>query len=282
MKRPRYFQWLQGENAGTVSQLDYISIMDGEYFYNFKDGEVCNQRFISKMTNSVGAVKNMFMVEIASPSDPWIAEKIETGFFKDQSTQESVDVPPIEDITSAQGNGNNVQLEKSAVGTTKYRAPRYKGPMYELPSLDDYLKEDEEIIVSAKPKKPVEPVASDPVVTKQEPASQSLSIDSCPMNYVTPVYTQEPVLSFAPQNDENDPVRILAKTCKKRDTDIDLTVSIKLPNKSVYALAKEEFEGGGEKFINCLIEAIDISSIIDALRDGITTAYEDANSENEQ
>ena len=35
MKRNRYFQWIAGENEGTISILDNITEYDGEYFYNY-------------------------------------------------------------------------------------------------------------------------------------------------------------------------------------------------------------------------------------------------------
>lgn len=284
MKRPRYFQWLQGENLGVISKLNNITEVDGEYFYNFEDGESCNQRFISKMTTSPAELKDKFMVEVVSPNDPWRVEKIGTGFFKDATTEERVDVPPLEDITGASGQGNNINIEKSAVGTTKFIAPKYKGPMYELPSLDEYFYvEEAKHVSSQKPKidgatatfkrsttkveEPVQVSVPEPV---PEPEVVPKPTTYTPYSQVTPKY-ESPV-------DESDPVRILAKTCKKRDTDIDLTLSIKLPSKAVYDIADDEFENGGEKFINYLIEGIDINTIISELRNALTIAYTSSDS----
>lgn len=273
MKRPRYFQWLQGENLGTISKLDNITEIDGEYFYNFDDGESCNQRYISKMTTSPAELKDKFMVEIVSPNDPWRVEEIGTGLFKDAMTQENVDIPPIEDITGASGQGNTLDISKSAVGTTKFVAPRYKGPMYELPSLDDYFYTEEVKPVSAqKPKLDGATATFKRSVNVVEPTiAPKPTTYSPPSAQLTPKY-ESPV-------DASDPVRILAKTCKKRDTDIDLTISIKLPSKAVYNIASAEFEDGGSKFINYLIEGIDINSIISELRNALITAYESSDSE---
>lgn len=278
MKRPRYFQWLQGENSGIISKLDNITEMDGEYFYNFDDGESCNQRFISKMTTSPAELKDKFMVEIVSPNDPWRVEEIGTGFFKDAMTQENVDVPPLEDITGASGQGNSLDLSKSAVGTTRFIAPRYKGPMYELPSLDEYFYAEE-----------VKPAVQKPKLDGATATFKRSNTNVVPEPVVEPVVAPEPTTYTPPSVlatpkyespvDTSDPVRILAKTCKKRDTDIDLTLSIKLPSKAVYDIADAEFENGGEKFINYLIEGIDINSIISELRTALTAAY--ASSDNE-
>jgi Ni,Fe-hydrogenase I large subunit len=266
MRRPRYFQWLQGENVGTVSKLADISEMDGEYFYNFEDGEVCNMRFISPMTSSPGMLKDKFMVEIASPNDPWIMETIETGFFKDAMTQEGVEVPPLEDITGAKGSGQNLDIDGSAVGTSKFRAPRYKGPFPELPSLNDYLVV-EEPVVNTPPKPKVEGA----VASFKRPTPKVEEPQVPRPTYVSPtVEVSKPATTV---HEPNDPVKILAKTCKKRDTDIDLTISIKLPSKAVYDIAADEFENGGDKFIDCLIEGVDVNSIISALRNALVEAY---------
>ena len=278
MKRPRYFQWLQGENSGIITKLVNITEMDGEYFYNFEDGESCNLRFISQMTSSPAALKDKFMVEVVSPNDPWRVEQISTGFFKDAMSQENVDVPPLEDITGASGNGNSIDISKSAVGTMKYVAPRYKGPMYELPSLDDYFYEDNSTAPVKKHK--LDGATAIFKKTVPEPAPEpEVVIPSTPPPVVTPEYIRPTVETTYEEPSTSDPVRILAKTSKKRDTDIDLTISIKLPSKSVYTIASEEFEDGGSKFINYLIEGIDINSIISELRNALTAAYESSDSE---
>ena len=278
MKRPRYFQWLQGENSGIITKLVNITEMDGEYFYNFEDGESCNLRFISQMTSSPAALKDKFMVEVVSPNDPWRVEQISTGFFKDAMSQENVDVPPLEDITGASGNGNSIDISKSAVGTMKYVAPRYKGPMYELPSLDDYFYEDNSTAPVKKHKLDGATAIFKKAAPKPEPEPE-VAIPSTPPPVVTPECIRPTVETKYEEPSTSDPVRILAKTSKKRDTDIDLTISIKLPSKLVYNIASEEFEDGGSKFINYLIEGIDINSIISELRNAITAAYESSDSE---
>ena len=278
MKRPRYFQWLQGENSGIITKLVNITEMDGEYFYNFEDGESCNLRFISQMTSSPAALKDKFMVEVVSPNDPWRVEQISTGFFKDAMSQENVDVPPLEDITGASGNGNSIDISKSAVGTMKYVAPRYKGPMYELPSLDDYFYEDNSTAPVKKHK--LDGATAIFKKTTPEPTQEpEVTIPATPPPVVTPEYIRPTVETKYEEPSTSDPVRILAKTSKKRDTDIDLTISIKLPSKSVYNIASNEFEDGGSKFINYLIEGIDINSIISELRNALTAAYESSDSE---
>lgn len=250
MKRQRYFQWLDGELAGTVETLIDITQEEDEFFYHFASGESCNLRYIAKMTNDVGEIKDKFMVEILSPNDPWVTETISTKRVQvmDENAGEIfVEAPALEDITGASGAGANLNIEKSKLGTKKYRAPRYKGPFYDLPSIDDYMK-DEEVPAPKKPEiqqvQREEPVISTPTVT---PKISNVS--------------------------EADPVRILAKTCKKHPTEINLTLNINLPSKSIYNIAESEFENGGKNFVDCLVEDIDITEIVKSLSVALRQAY---------
>ena len=250
MKRQRYFQWLDGELAGTVETLVDITQEEDEFFYHFASGESCNLRYIAKMTNDVGEIKDKFMVEILSPNDPWVTETISTKRVQvmDENAGEIfVDAPALEDITGASGAGANLNIEKSKLGTKKYRAPRYKGPFYDLPNIDDYMI-DEEI---PAPKKPEIKQAQ-----REKP--------------VIPAPTATPKISAV---SEADPVRILAKTCKKHPTEINLTLNINLPSKSIYNIAESEFENGGKNFVDCLVEDIDITEIVKSLSVALRQAY---------
>lgn len=250
MKRQRYFQWLDGELAGTVETLVDITQEEDEFFYHFASGESCNLRYIAKMTNDVGEIKDKFMVEILSPNDPWVTETISTKRVQvmDENAGEIfVDAPALEDITGASGAGANLNIERSKLGTKKYRAPKYKGPFYDLPNIDDYMI-DEEV---PAPKKP-----EIKQVQREEPA--------------IPAPTTTPKISAV---SEADPVRILAKTCKKHPTEINLTLNINLPSKSIYNIAESEFEDGGKNFVDCLVEDIDITEIVKSLSVALRQAY---------
>lgn len=283
--RTRYFQWIEGENSGIVETLMNITEMDGEYFYNFASGESCNLRFISKMTNSPGALRNKFMVEIASPNDPWIATEIKMGKFKNAGDDEIIDVPPLEDITGASGTGNGINVEKSKLGTKKYHAPRYRGPFPELPSLDDYLVEETPALAPVKKpgfvasmiKKKKEPTVETVTPAPAETVEAVAPATPAPQAYVAP--SPNNVARYEDPSDKNDPVKILAKTCKKRETDIDVTLTISLPSKSVYQIAESEFENGGEKFINYLIRDIDVNEIIANIRESLKELYSNSDSE---
>ena len=250
MKRQRYFQWLDGELAGTVETLVDITQEEDEFFYHFASGESCNLRYIAKMTNDVSEIKDKFMVEILSPNDPWVTETISTKRVQvmDENAGEIfVEAPALEDITGASGAGANLNIEKSKLGTKKYRAPRYKGPFYDLPNIDDYMI-DEEIPAPKKPE--IQQVQREELVIPTPTATPKISNVS-----------------------EADPVRILAKTCKKHPTEINLTLNINLPSKSIYNIAESEFEDGGKNFVDCLVEDIDITEIVKSLSVALRQAY---------
>jgi hypothetical protein len=65
----------------------------------------------------------------------------------------------------------------------------------------------------------------------------------------------------------------LVETCKKHETVIDLTLSINLPAKSMYMIADSEFENGGDKFIDFVVDDIDVSMIVDALKHQLKITY---------
>lgn len=250
MSRKRYFQWLDGDLAGSVEVLKNITQEEDEYFYNFESDESCNLRFIGKITGNAGDLKGKAMVEIISPNDPWIAETITTKRVQvmDENAGETyVDAPPLEDITGASGSGANLDIAESKLGQKKYRAPRYKGPYFDLPSIDEYMKNDDPVQIAA-------PVQAAPVQQVVQP--------------VIPVET--PKISAV---SETDPVRILAKTCKKHSTEINLTININLPSKAIYNIAESEFENGGKNFVDCLVEDIDIKEIVRSISDALKTAY---------
>jgi hypothetical protein len=77
-----------------------------------------------------------------------------------------------------------------------------------------------------------------------------------------------------PKIDTNDPIYILISTSKKIDSEISMNISISLPPKSLYDIAKESFDEGGTKFVEYIIENITVNEIKDALKISITQMYE--------
>lgn len=264
MKRTRYFQWIDGELSGKVEILTNITSVDGEYFYNFLDGESCNLRYISKMTSTPAALKGKVMVEIASPQDPWVATTITATTYKNAGSDEIVVVPPLEDITSTttNGNGQNLDIGKSVLGTKQFKAPKYAGPFSDLPSLDDYFIDD---TVDAQPSATKQAV---PALKVETPLPASAPVQEQPTSQASTSTTV-----FQHSISKDDPIEILAKTCKKHPTDINLTITMDLPSKAIYKMVSDEFEEGGIGFINCLISNLDVNDVIDSIRTALILAY---------
>ena len=262
-KANRYFQWLDGEDAGKVEVLSDITCVDGEYFFNFTSGEACNQRFISQMTRNAADLKGKVMVEVANPSDTWGFETIKMGKYKymdPAAGEQIVDVPPLEDITGATGNGNNLNVEKSKIGEKRFTPPRYKGEMLPLPSYTDY-NGDEEYIPLQSHVQPARVAPAQPIPTFVE------------QEVVKPTAVVNKKISISGVS-ETDPVRILANTCKKHPTEVSLTLTINLPSRAIYNIAKSEFEDGGAKFVDCLVEQMNINDIVKSVSDALKTSYE--------
>jgi len=71
----------------------------------------------------------------------------------------------------------------------------------------------------------------------------------------------------------NDPVWITMNKAKKIDTEVNMTLTISLPSKSLFDVVKESFDDGNKKGLEYIIENIDLSDIKEALKKGINAMY---------
>lgn len=259
----RYFQWLVGDDQGKVVELVDITQEDGEYFYNFDDGESCNMSYVCAATTDKNALRGKAMVEVPGPYNAWRFEEVKTGSFT-TAEDEHIVIPPLEDILGQDKDGNL----SSAVGTKRLIPPKsnpIKG--MPLPSVQDYLR---------RPKEEKLQQSSGVMVT----IKNDLGEESVKEVVKTPAHIEEERREEKKSNvNEHDPVYILMKTCKKHETEISMTVNISLPSKSTYNFAKSEFEGGGDKFIEMLTSTIDTTSISESIKKALKDVYESQSSE---
>jgi hypothetical protein len=90
----------------------------------------------------------------------------------------------------------------------------------------------------------------------------------------------EPIVNIETQKSKinnSDPIYILLSKSKKEEIDITMSMTVSLPSKHLYNIAKESFEDGNEKFIEYIIEHITVDEIKDALKISLTNMYEDIN-----
>lgn len=260
----RYFQWLVGDDRGKVVEFIDITQEDGEYFFNFDDGESCNMAYICAATNDKNILKGKAMVEVPGPHNAWRFEEIKTGSFT-TAKDEHVEVPPLEDIIGQSKDGN----VESAVGTMRLIAPKnnpIKG--MPLPSIQEYLRQPKEIKETTES---VEDAAMKASGINIQVTTESVA-EKPKETVVEPVQVKEEPKKIAVPI--TDPVHILVNTCKKHDTEISMTINVSLPGKSTYNFAKSEFEGGADKFIEILASTIDTSSISDSIKKALKDAYE--------
>lgn len=282
-KRKRYFQWVAGEDMGEVVTLESMSEFEGEIFYNFDNGDSCNARFISKMTNDVSDLREKFIVEIDSPSNPWIVETIESKSYTDESMKgEYVNIPTLHDMLQA--NGQTTEITDSDLGKQKMVPPRRTQRMEELPRIEDYLVTPEEPKVEETPK--LENVSEKHVVNTsvandpaQETKTQAVSREEIVTKKTSRL--SERKTSSANNLDASDPIRIIVNTCEKHSSDVELLLTMELPAKETYEFVERQFHGG-DKFIDYVVDDLDVSEIIRQLKATLKVAYSENNvTENE-
>jgi len=79
---------------------------------------------------------------------------------------------------------------------------------------------------------------------------------------------------------ETDPVYILMSKSKKVNCDIQMNLTIALPPKSLYNIAKESFDEGSSKVIEYIVKNISISEITEAIKKALGDMYEEKNEMN--
>jgi len=72
-----------------------------------------------------------------------------------------------------------------------------------------------------------------------------------------------------------DPVWVMMDKAKKFDTEIPMSLTISLPSKSLYNVAKESFEDGGNKVVEYIISNLDDQKLKDSLKSALKDAYDD-------
>ena len=265
MKRPRYFEWIAGDDIGEIVTLESIENVDGEIIYNFDNDDSCNQRFISKVTGSEFDLKDKFMVEINSPSNPWTVEEEKPRIYSDRSMSENVEIPSLKDIvTNGQGgSGSNIILVP----------PKMRQKLIDLPTIEEYGIKSESSLTYESVKgegsaaSPVSDVPENASVIKEDVSESKPSESELESNSKR----EEP--SDETSKGGFDPISILVSGCKKHPTDVSMTLTVNLPSKTIYAIADSEFENGSDKFIECVVKGIEIDAIIDAFKVALKSSY---------
>jgi hypothetical protein len=73
-----------------------------------------------------------------------------------------------------------------------------------------------------------------------------------------------------------DPVWLMMDKAKKFDTQVEMSLTISLPSKSLYDVARDSFDEGGTKVIEYIISNLDDKKLKDSLRLALLDAYGDS------
>lgn len=234
----RYFQWVAGDRRGEILVLDKIEEEDGETYLLFRDESRINTELVAEINEK--QLTGKMMAEVSDYNNVWKFKEIDSGVDKkrieqDWESQVKYDVPSVEEII-ADASGNPVKKRKKKI---KLIPPR--------PTKNKFGKLASTIDLAAK----------------QGPGMSTT-------NQGTNVQQAAP---NEPQHDVNDPVWLMMDKAKKFDTEVEMNVTISLPTKSLYDVAKESFEEGGEKVIEYIISNLDNQKLKDSLKLALKEAY---------
>lgn len=280
----RYYQWLPGsEYENTVVRLTSIYVEDGEIYYVFDNGSICLEEFIAPFTTDKRLLGNKMLVEIVNPNQKWQFETIKSTSgkkFSDVNAQNGMEfeVPCLEDYSQ---KGDNIN---SLVGSYNIIPPKTRVKNLEKLDYKDYMSEEDLISLGIIEKPMVSDIEKqiNEIVTNDAVINDSSTITTI----VSKEYSEDSIIENTNINNTNykeeipnkkicddDPVGILVNSSVKYPSAVSIDLNIDLPAVSLYSTVVENFENGGERFIDRIISQIDYSKITESLRIGLLNAY---------
>ena len=267
MKEKLYYQYLPGTSyEGEICLLTRIFTDDGEIYYEFDNGEICNKEFIADFTLNERDLQNKVMVQLSSRNDKWE--------FKDmfQMTNDA-----LLNVSSSDGTefiapdygsytANNSFMKKKLI------APKTIIRNMPSPSYEDYMSYDDLIALGITPKiKKPEPVKTEKIENTIDTKEQDVNIPQTSEKIVT---KNENINN---KINSNDPVAILVNAASKLPVDVNMTLSINLPSKSIFNIVNENFQNGINTFIDVILSDIDYDVIKNSLRQALLNEYQQNN-----
>jgi hypothetical protein len=234
LENRRWFQWVVGERKGEILPFDKIQSEDGNIYICFKDGSRINEEFVAPLNER--NLSGKFMAEIDGPHNCW------------KFQERKIDTTP--------------RVEQDA----------QSGERFEVPTADEMaqaeLTGETGVIKQTGPKNKI----IDLIPPRPSPKTSS-SFGTVTNIQPTVVYVENPVKTES-KIDSTDPVFILMSKAKKNDSEISMNITVSLPPKNLYDIAKESFDAGDKKFVEYIIQNITVDEIKEALKVAITEMYE--------
>lgn len=253
----RYFQWVVGERRGEILIFDRIEQDDGEIYITFKNNSRINEKLVAQINQK--DLTGKMMAEIDSPQNCWKFVEKEVPdqgprIEQDANSGNKYEVPSIEEIVSA-----DLTSEGGTTRPTKI------------------VKKKQIELIPPKPTPPSHSVFG-AISKSSEPALESKLSATIETPSPAQEKASEPIGSKV---DKTDPVYILMSKAKKSDLDISMEMSISLPPKTLYDIAKESFDNGDDKFLDYIVDEIATEEIKEALKIAIRSMYEGDSSKEE-
>lgn len=140
---------------------------------------------------------------------------------------------------------------------------------YDIPSVDEIANAD--LSESGGTTKPIKKKKVVNLIPPKPSAPKSSNFGTV-TNAIRPT-TPSPDLTNT--IDTSDPIYILMSKSKKTDSEITMNLTISLPAKNLYNIAKESFENGDEKFITYIVDELTVKEIKDAIKIALREMYDE-------
>lgn len=231
----RFFQWIVGERRGEIVVLKDIVREEGEIFLTFRDDSRINANLVAPI--DLRDLTGKIMAEVESPNNVWRFEEPpeeKPRYEIDHETQKRYEIPSVEEI---QAHESNQPIKKKK-----------------------------------KPIKLIPPVATNANTSPRPLVPSSESIHEVNVRSSQPAKVPQQAPKEVIQH-SNDPVWLMMERAKKVDTEVEMAITISLPTKSLFNVADESFDDGGQKVIEYIISNLDDRKLKDSLRIALSQAY---------
>lgn len=245
----RYFQFLTTDRAGEILVYDGIEVEGEETFVKFTDGSRCNEKYILPLGER-NARGNTVMAEVESPDNKWSFQEKWVGRQEEK--------------WATNADGERVCVQPFVRGRKKIK------------------------LIPPRPPKPKSSKFGGEIVYVDSQTGETKKKDKEDMGLKEKSSTSKPDIQPAPQKKQepqisyDDPVWLMMDKAKKFDTEVPVSITISLPTKSLYDVARESFENGGKKVVEYIISNIDDGKLKESLKEALYEAYEDDSSNYEE
>ena len=245
-----YFQLIDIHSEQPIIKLlSNVEYEDNDIYFVFKDNTRCNIEFILPLNNNISVLdnNNYLMVFLEGPDKPWIRNVEIIGEIKEKWSN----------IDDRDPTSKKFCVQPYVPGTKTYKYIKPSNLSY----FGDKYKDFKHIIDANILFNDIDAIDTNIIDNNQTQVSEVLEKTNNIQNDINI------------NNDNLDPISILASKSKKVNMNIDVTINISIPPKSLFNMVDESFENGGDKLIEYILNNIDYNSIKTSVKDGLSIVY---------